>query len=198
MEDWGVRELYVPACSWMEEKCGTVYNCISSARRCCRDCSHTHHLIHHVVTVAMFFLHKCFGRHHRCLNTIVCVCRRRVEAEIFSRSMTAVFKGSRLKDLFRRWRCLKIFVGTLMCMCCVHVCTHTHTHTACRVTSARMWAEVSGRNTWRARRRKILRCTAALLYMQAVFVYEVHIHIYRWYAGLHIDLWTLPAFLIAF
>ena len=90
-------------------------------------------------------------------------------------SGAAVFVG--------RWKCLPIFYRGLMCMCCVCVCTHTHTHC---MWGTRMWARVSGRDTWRARKK--CRCTVVIVYIYTVRCAK-YTCIYI-YAGRQVEVWT--------
>ena len=97
----------------------------------------------------------------RVLNTIACVCRRGVSG-LFSAGLWLAFVSS-VRDSFGHGKCLPIFNRGL-CMCCVCVCTHTHTHC---MWGTQMWARVSGRDTWRARKK--YRCTVVIVYIHTVW-----------------------------
>jgi len=94
-------------------------------------------------------------------NTIACVCRRGVSG-IFPPGLRLAFVSS-VRDLFGHGKCLPIFYRELMCMCCMRVCMHTHTYC---MWGIRMWAQVSGRDTWRARKKS--RCTVVIVHIYTV------------------------------
>jgi len=95
------------------------------------------------------------------LNTIACICRRGV-SKGFPACLRSAFVSS-VRDLFGHWKCLPIFYRGLMCMSCVCVCTHTHTHC---MWGTQMWARLSGRDTWRARKKS--RCFVMMTHIYTV------------------------------
>ena len=129
-----------------------------SARRHCRACRLSHHFDSFCGGHLLLRMHaqQVFSALFKgVLNTIACICRRGVRG-VFS-------AGVRLALSFVHGKCLPIFYRGLMCMCCVCVRTLMHTHC---MWGTRMWAPVSGRDTWRARQK--YRCTVVIVYIYTV------------------------------
>jgi len=72
--------------------------------------------------------------------------------------------------------------GWLMCMCFVCVCTHTHTHC---MWGPWMWARVSGRDTWGARKKSI--CTVVIVYIYTVRCTKYTCIYICWATGRNLD-----------
>ena len=102
------------------------------------------------------------------LIAIACVCRRGVSG-IFPAGLRLALVSS-VRNLFNKFltpsgrgKCLPMFYRGLMCMCCVCVCAHTRIYCMWVI---RMCARVSGRDTWRVRKKS--RCTEAIVYIYTV------------------------------
>jgi len=147
------------------EKCRTIYVCISFLRAVVVVLVVSVIILIHFVVVIFslrMYAQQVFSALFTgVLNTIACV-RRICVSGIFPAGLRLVFVSS-VRDSLGRWKCLPIFYRGLMCTCCVCVCTHPHTHC---MFGTLMWARVSGRNTWRARKKS--RCTVVIVYIYTV------------------------------
>jgi hypothetical protein len=95
-----------------------------------------------------------------------------------------------VRNSFGQGKCLPNFLlrqgGWCVCDEFVCACAHTLARTRC-ICSIRVWAQASGWDTWIAQKKS--RCTATLIHMYSVYVYEAQLDLYI-YGGLHLEVGT--------
>ena len=118
----------------------------------------------------------------QCMTIYVCVS--------FLRAIVVVLVVSVIILIHFVVECLPIFYRGLMCMCCVCVCTHTHTHC---MRGTQMWAQVSGRDTWRAQNKS--RCIVVMVYTSTMQCTKYTFIYICWATGRNLD-WLPFCFLL--